>query len=124
MAGTALQLSAVVVLPPGGGAPAIWRRRAAAQTEHDCLLAAGCAADALVMLGVPLVLADARGSAVEWAQLLHAAAGWRAVAAVAVPSMDASPAGSLVVADRIPRSWTDDDVFLLRDLALLATGGH
>lgn len=120
MAGSAMQMSTAVVLPPGGGPPVLWQRRADAGAESDTLLAAGCAADSLAMLGVPLLLTDAACTQCEWAQLLHRAAGWRAVAAVGIPDVYGLHPGTLVVADVTPHVWTDDDVVLLRDLALVA----
>ncbi len=120
MAGAALQMGAAVVMAPGGGAPVLWQRRPRRESEPDALLAAGCAADSLAMLGVPLLLTDAARTPCEWAQLLHRAAGWRAVAAVGIPDAYGLCPGTLVVADLTPHVWTDDDVALLRDLALVA----
>ena len=75
----------------------------------------------VIARGAPLVVADAvrAGSApLRHALLAH---GWRSFVAVPLLGPDGTALGALAVADVRPRSWREEDVVALGELASLAT---
>lgn len=96
-----------------------WVRRPG--TEDRALVAAALVRAGVHGLAGVTVLADAGAPALpDWAAGVQALAGWRAVAAAPIGWADGPAGGLLVVADAQPRPWSDDELVMLRDLALLA----
>lgn len=76
----------------------------------------------VVALGAPLVVADARRHPLVWSNLGIEELGIVAYAGLPLATSDGHTIGSFCVTDSEPRTWTWNEIEILKDLAAIAMG--